>query len=195
MPAQDWRAEQLGDRWPSGRIDVQEQAHQRCERVEVVGLEREALRAHLDEDAAKRPHVRLMRVRLPTEEFWRHVVRGAHHRRRQLRRAQTPCDTKVAELEQPGRRDEDVFCFQVAVQQPALVHMVQRQRQLSQPHQHLLLREEGPAHPRQLDPQPQIAAFAVLHHNAQLVPVHEAFPAAHDGGVLDAQHVLSFTER
>ena len=124
----------------------------RDERGHVVAVEGALARAQLKEEAAERPHVGLVPVLLASVELRAHVEGRAHTRGRQAL-VHHLGDAKVAELEESRRGDEDVLRLEVAVQDAALVHVVQRERQLHQPLQDLLLRERLACHrdpPRQV---------------------------------------------
>jgi hypothetical protein len=161
-------------------------------------LEGTAARDEFVQQAAERPHVGLGAVLLAAKDLGRHVVRRADARRRERRvtgaRAQLLGDAKVAQFEVRRRAaHKDVGGLEVAVEHAALVHVVQCERELHEPLEHLVLAEWTLA--RRRDARAEIAAVGVLHHEAEMLVVDKRVPVADDGRVLQALERLGLEQR
>jgi len=93
-------------------------------------------------------------------------------------------DSEVAEDQPTVAEKENVLCFEVAVEDPAGVHVVKAKRHLNKVVQNLGLCEELFA--GLLDDIGEVTTVTELHHDAQGVPVlrHERIAVATNVGVI-----------
>ena len=174
------------------------------ELMETLGVEGRLERAHLVEQDAEGPDVGLEAVGLGLDDLGRQVVGRADHRLRlRLRLAQHARNTEVAQLYHVVLRQEDVLRLQVPVQYLSIVNVLQRQADLREPVQHVILAPILQLSARPLfllvlllDAALQVAAVGVVHNDAQLPLlglVH--FPEADDVRVLQHFQDLRLPQR
>ena len=77
--------------------------------------------------------------------------------------------------------EEDVLRLEVTVEDATLVDVVQRQRQLRDPRQHLVLRERSR---RVEDARAQVASVAILHDKAEMLIVDKGVAVPDDSRVM-----------
>mmetsp|Transcript_6373 Transcript_6373/g.13027 ORF Transcript_6373/g.13027 Transcript_6373/m.13027 type:complete len:219 (-) Transcript_6373:188-844(-) len=133
--------------------------------------------AHLVQDTAQRPNVALVPVWLRLANLRGHVVGCAHHCGSHIHRAlQHSRDAKitylhvVASFARPLGCEEDVRALEVAVQNMALVHVVQCQRELQEPCHDLSLGDviDGLRLCAPLHLATKISGVTILHDDDQL---------------------------
>ena len=104
------------------------------QRDKVVGGEGKLESAHLVQDAAEAPHVRLVVVRLPPADLGREVVRGPDGRSGQVQRvAQRFGNPEISDFDEVLRRYKYVLRLQVSVQNILLVNVLKPEHHLNEP--------------------------------------------------------------
>mmetsp|Transcript_78579 Transcript_78579/g.240445 ORF Transcript_78579/g.240445 Transcript_78579/m.240445 type:complete len:223 (+) Transcript_78579:296-964(+) len=135
---------------------------------------------HLVQDDAQAPDVALEVVGAVLDDFGAEVIRRAHHGLGViLGGVQHPRDAEVAQLDLPGRHEENILGLQVAVQDLAVVHVLEGEVGLHEPLQDHLLAQEQPVAP--LDLHVDVAAVRVIHDDAEpALPCHEHLLKSHN---------------
>mmetsp|Transcript_77110 Transcript_77110/g.204722 ORF Transcript_77110/g.204722 Transcript_77110/m.204722 type:complete len:544 (+) Transcript_77110:443-2074(+) len=168
-----------------------------CQAIKALGIECPLPVHDLIENAAKRPNITLVAVRLVVDELGRHVERRAN-----LRFRKVCCgvehlgDPEVAQLQSkdvfsPVTGEEYVLRLQVPVQDLLCVQSVQRQGDLHEPFQEVLLVGHLLGLLRRLQVGVDVPVLAVLHEDAQVSQaVDKRVLVGDDVGVLDASEQL-----
>ena len=90
--------------------------------------------AHLVQDAAKRPNIRLLVVWLLLADLWRQVVRRTNGCLSAIIGVlEDPSDTEVSNLDLSTLRHEDVLCFQVSMEDLAVMYVLDGKGHLYKP--------------------------------------------------------------
>ena len=96
---------------------------------------------------------------------------------------QHPRYSKVPDLDLSLRRHEDILLLQISVQDPLVVNMLNGQAHLHEPVQNLVLGDQLLHLLLILDFLVHVAAVRVVHHDAQVLVVHETLSVGDDVGV------------
>mmetsp|Transcript_42659 Transcript_42659/g.110281 ORF Transcript_42659/g.110281 Transcript_42659/m.110281 type:complete len:337 (+) Transcript_42659:1458-2468(+) len=155
-------------------------------------------RQHLEEHAAQRPDVRLVRVGFPLADLWAQVAGRADHRRDKLHGVrERSADTEVADgnglllVVAAGKlgaatslaKDEDVRRLQVPVEDLVAVHVSHGAAELVEPSQGVILLHPASLLAEILEPLLQVATLTIRHEEAQR-------PAAWIAGVSESAEEL-----
>ena len=133
------------------------------ESQQVVRRERVLQRAQLEEHAAERPDVAFESVGVVLAHFRTHVVRGAHHGHGgAVRVLEDPRNAEVSKLDGVVAREKHVLGFEVSVEDPAAVHILESQAQLDEPVEDLGLGEVRPGLLPPLDVKGEVSDYKYI---------------------------------
>ena len=141
----------------------------------------------LEDDHAERVEVRGRADVLSRQLLWRHVGGRAQRKTAAGLLTQITGDAEIQERHPSIFTEEDVGRFDVAVDEPAAVHVVERAAEVSHEHQQLRGREGCSAQPRS-----QRLAAQMLHHEKGLSLLLPHRIDGDDGGVLEPRQQAGF---
>mmetsp|Transcript_83697 Transcript_83697/g.231974 ORF Transcript_83697/g.231974 Transcript_83697/m.231974 type:complete len:341 (-) Transcript_83697:71-1093(-) len=166
--------------WPPGDL-----LHQG---LDVLGFEGHAERGHLVNDAAKSPNVAPKRVGLLLADLWAEIVRGANCRPSKGHSALEHLgDAEVTHPQTVRRGEEKVLALEIPMQDVLVMHVLQRQGDLSKPPEDLPLAQGLARLAGAVDPLVEVAPVREVHHYGQGAVLGEALAIAHYVRVLQAR--------
>lgn len=157
----------------------------------VLRLKGIAQSEHFVKDAAQTPHVRLLVVPAIFPNLRRHDEGRAYFGLGEVEGlAHELGDAEVADLHLVAGSDEDVVGLEVAVQDLLLVDVLEAQRQLDEPLEHLRLPQRTPLRAPPLQVLLQVAPLSVLHNDADRLALHKRLQVSHHVAVVHLLHQL-----
>jgi hypothetical protein len=137
--------------------------------VNIGAVERRLETAHFKQKHAQTPNIAFEVVRFVRYNLRAQIVGRAHHSLSLVHSfVQHFGNAKVAKFDNSSLRQKYILCFQISVQDLAIVHMLHRQADLREPVQNLILRHVSTFFFLFFDFALEITSIGVIHNDAKL---------------------------